>query len=41
MRIHISKRKYRQPKELLARKPNTDPENGREGFLEEATVEMY
>lgn len=41
MRIHILKRKCREPRELLARKPNTDLENGREGFLEEATVEIY
>ena len=28
------KRKCREPRELLARKPNADLENGREGFLE-------
>lgn len=41
MRIHILKRKCREPRELVARKPNMDLENSREGFLEEVTAETY
>lgn len=33
------KGKRRELSELLARKPNADPENSREGFLEELTAE--
>ena len=36
---HILEGKCREPRELLVRKPNMDPENGREGFLEEAMAE--
>ena len=41
MRLPILKRKCREPREHLARKPTSDLENGREGFLEEVMAETY